>query len=53
MDPKMEPKVVQNFVNFGSIFGSLFVAALELFGCLGSLLAALEALLGGPGPQKH
>ena len=34
MDPKMEPKVSQNLVEFGSIFASLFVEALELFGCL-------------------
>jgi hypothetical protein len=43
MEPKMEPKVVQNLVNFGSIFGSLFVEALELFGCLlGAFLGLLR-----------
>ena len=39
----MEPKVVQNLLNFGSIFGSLFVEALELFGCLlGAFLGLLR-----------
>ena len=43
MDLKMEPKVVQNLINFGSIFGSFFVEALELFGCLlGAFLGLLK-----------
>ena len=43
MDPKMEPKVVQHLLKFGPIFGSLFVEALELFGCLlGAFLGLLR-----------
>ena len=43
MDPKMVPKWVQNLLNFGSVFGSLFVEALELFGCLlGAFLGLLR-----------
>ena len=43
MDPKMEPKVVQNMINFGSLCGSLFVEALEVFGCLlGAFLGLLK-----------
>ena len=39
----MVPEFVQNLLNFGSIFGALFVEALELFGCiLGAFLGLLR-----------
>ena len=42
MDPKMDPKLVQNLTFLGSIFGSLFLEVLELFG---GLLGAFSGLL--------
>ena len=43
MGPNMDPKLVQNLTFLGSIFGSLFLEVLELFGCLlGAFLGLLR-----------
>ena len=54
MGPKMDPKLVQNLTFSGSIFGSLFLEVLELFGgLLGAFLGLLSLSWEASGPQKH
>ena len=51
---KMGPKLVQQFLNLGSIFGSLLFEVLELLGCLlGAFLGLLRLSWEASGPQKH
>ena len=49
----MAPKLIKNLIILGSIFGSLFVEALELLGCLlGAVLGLLRLSWEASGPQK-
>ena len=49
----MAPKLVKKLIILGSIFGSLFVEALELLGCLlGAVLGLLRLSWEASGPQK-
>ena len=49
----MAPKLVKKLIILGSIFGSLFVEALELLGCLlGAVLGFLRLFWDASGPQK-
>jgi hypothetical protein len=49
----MAPKLVKKMIILGFIFGSLFVEALELLGCLlGAVLGLLRLSWEASGPQK-
>ena len=49
----MAPTLVKKMIILGSIFGSLFVEALELLGCLlGAVLGLLKLSWEASGPQK-
>ena len=53
MGPKMDPKLVQNLTFLGSIFGSLFLEVLELFGgLLGAFLGLLRLSWEASGAKK-
>ena len=53
MTSKIAPKLVKKMIFLGSIFGSLFVEALELLGCLlGAVLGLLRLSWEASGPQK-
>ena len=53
MASKIAPKLVKKLIILGSIFGSLFVEALELLGCLLGAVSGLPKLSWEAfGPQK-
>ena len=53
MGSKIDPKLVQNLTFLGSVFGSLFLEVLELFGCLlGAFLGFLRFSWEVSGPKN-